>query len=389
MGRLRPWVHAEGRLQAVEFSWSQNKRARYQCSLLKKHEMRAGEEAPRWGPLSRMYLVGRYFLFTCKISQGRRKLAGLQRSCCTIQRRTCVEEGNPELLNGWLGPKRNKNGEATRQNSVWFGLKLYFPSRRQSAGTVARNSQRGGVSHCSQLSPVLNIATCWEVRMTSIAPGLQAGWIVSPIFMDRWHIESSSIVPSKGAKEGCCSWPLEFYESRSPAIPWALGKQLNEVSSPGESDWALFISVFNGQKVNLISNSKISSPTSIQLITFSVLVVISIKMNWGSCSVFHYVFLHTLYPKVIALNFLSSLCQWTMALALSADWVSGPSSVWKQDQSRKYPTFSTCGNFSSLQWAEESSMHREMLCPLQQTCSKKKKKEVSINCKKVLQKKLS
>lgn len=31
--------------------------------------------------------------------------------------------------------------------------------------------------------------------MASIAPGLQVGWIVSPILMERWHMESFSIVP--------------------------------------------------------------------------------------------------------------------------------------------------------------------------------------------------
>lgn len=166
--------------------------------------------------------------------------------------------------------------------------------------------------------------------------------------------------------------PLLFYKIKSPAILWAQGRQLNEISSSGESNWASLISVFNDQKVNLMSNIEINPPASIQLIIFSV--VVSIKMNWGSHSVFHFMFLHNLYSEVIALSFLSPLPQWTTVLALSADWVSGASNVWKLDQSRKKYLLSVYLEISLLCSGQKQAQFTERCCVHSSKCTKKKKK---------------
>lgn len=58
------------------FPGARTKGARYQCGHLKKHKgWDWGDKAPGWGgPLSRMCLLGRWLLFTCRISRVERKL---------------------------------------------------------------------------------------------------------------------------------------------------------------------------------------------------------------------------------------------------------------------------------------------------------------------------
>lgn len=172
---------------------------------------------------------------------------------------------------------------------------------------------------------------------------------ISHFYGETTHGELQHCAKQRGQRTMLKLRPLSFYERKSPAILWALGKQLNEVSGSGEFNWASLIIVFNDQKVNLMSNIEINPPASIQLITLSVSVVVSIKMNWDSHSVFHYMFFHNLYSEVTALSFLSPLPQWIMVLALPADWVSGTSNVWKQGTpQRKISTFSICVDFFSL-----------------------------------------
>lgn len=92
---------------------------------------------------------------------------------------------HPELLSGCLRPERNNKGEATRQKEhclIWSEA-VFLPGDKVR-GRLAQSSQKGGVPHCPQLSLVLNNAPCWEVGMDSIAPGLWAAWVKSPIFME-------------------------------------------------------------------------------------------------------------------------------------------------------------------------------------------------------------
>lgn len=129
-----------------------------------------------------MCLLGRWLLFTRRISQGIRKPGwGCRGAAAGFRAGLLWRKEHPELLRGCLRPERNNEGEASAQKErrlVWSKA-VFLPGDK-----VAHSSQQGGVPRCPQLSLDLNNASRWEAGVDSAAPGLWAAWVRSPVFME-------------------------------------------------------------------------------------------------------------------------------------------------------------------------------------------------------------
>lgn len=170
------------------FPGARTKGARYQCRHLKKHKgWGSGDKAPGWGgPLSRMCLLGRWLLFTRRISQARRKLGWAAEKLLQDSKQGFCGERN--ILSSLVDASGQKGTirvrHPGRKSSVWFGLKLFSLQEMKC--------WKGGRKELCLLPAVISECPVLGGRMGSIAPGLWAPWVKSPFL---WR--SSSLLPSK------------------------------------------------------------------------------------------------------------------------------------------------------------------------------------------------